>query len=128
MTPTPDEVAATSPESIVEEIVSVIRRYLQHDSQRPCSWHEVEDCIEAIRSLESLSPPAGMVMVPGEPTGAMIERGGETRTWQSDMTGEDIDSLVADVYRAMLSARERKEKDSPAEAWAKLPQYSPRKD
>jgi hypothetical protein len=29
--------------------IAVIRQYLLHDSQRAVSWHEVQDCIDAIR-------------------------------------------------------------------------------
>lgn len=33
-----------------EQIIGVIRQYLLHNSQRAVSWHEVQDCIAAIRA------------------------------------------------------------------------------
>lgn len=33
-----------------ERCVGLVRRYLLFNSQRAVSWHEVQDCIEAIRA------------------------------------------------------------------------------
>lgn len=35
-----------------EACIAIIRKYLLHDSQRAVSWHEVQDCIEAIRAAQ----------------------------------------------------------------------------
>ena len=35
-----------------ERCVELIRRFLLFNSQRAVSWHEVQDCIEAIRKGE----------------------------------------------------------------------------
>lgn len=45
----PESVGAPQ-ERAGEWCIAIIRKYLLHDSQRAVSWHEVQDCIEAIRS------------------------------------------------------------------------------
>ncbi len=35
-----------------DRCLSIIQKYLVFDSQRAVSWHEVQDCIEAIRKGE----------------------------------------------------------------------------
>lgn len=62
-------------------------------------------CAAAARALKSLSPPAGMVMVPREPTKAMLNAGYEAAAFPRDP------EICVAMWKAMLSAQERTDHD-----------------
>lgn len=39
-----------------EVCLALIRHYLVYDSQRAVSWHEIQDCLEAIRARGGATP------------------------------------------------------------------------
>ena len=100
---TPDEVAASL---TVKEIDEFCREWTSGDPE----FDEPDVMLKAICLLakKSLSPPAGMVMVPREPTDEMIQA--VTVNYQPHLRNPDNwKKHVAGIYRKMLSARERKE-------------------
>ena len=103
MTPTPDEVAALLPCPFCGGSNIHYRKYIAYEQSEAiwCETCEAEVTPEMWNRRASLSPPAGMVMVPREPTREMIE---SALTLLRIGEVADVDA----IYRVMLSARERK--------------------
>lgn len=102
MTATPDEVAV-----LVKRFRYIANKLQPHPDG--FAYHEAAyNLRKAADALESLSPPAGMVMVPEEPTDAMRVAGIMANGEHDEKYPVDHLYRTVRIYRAMLSASEKK--------------------
>lgn len=113
-TPMPAAGAVERAPNDIEWLISEMKDHVEGDHERGCDGrtyacgcgydnYTAALLNKARAALASVSAPPGFVLVPVEPTEAMIEAGCKACIYDYD-TGFERDESMPDIYRAMIAA------------------------